>query len=73
MDRLIGLDFWLSKSQVGMSSTARARGVPGLISILISRPSRCMRPATARIVVGRLTVWVHDVVSAATGWPPHRK
>ena len=33
---------WSSKFQTGTSSRVRARGVPGLTSTRISRPSRCM-------------------------------
>ena len=51
---LIGLVPWLSKSQIGMSRIVLASGVPGLVSILSERPSRCMWPATPRMVIGLL-------------------
>ena len=51
---LIGLLPWLSKSQTGMFSRVRASGLPGLASILIDLPSRCMWPATPRTVSGWL-------------------
>ena len=73
---------WSSKFHSGMSSTSVASGVPGLASILIHWPSRCMWPAAPRMVIDRGIVRVHDVVSrrrrrrcrtaGAAGWPAGR-
>ena len=69
----IGFVPWLSKSQIGMSRIVFASGVPGLASILICRPSRCMWPATPRIVIGRLMLRVQVVVvDASTSVPQSR-
>ena len=58
---------WSSKSQTGMSRMVCAWGVPGLTSILIERPSRCMWPATPWIVIGSASVRTHDCISPGSG------
>ena len=56
----------------GMSSIVARSGVPGLTSILIERPSRCMWPATPRMVSGFITVRVQDCTGPAFTGPHSR-